>query len=1084
MRYESTKRISCLFYGPCLPFVLLLVFAAAALAQLGTATIRGAVTDPNGAFVPSARVVIKNLHTGITTDLVTDGSGRFVAPSLPIATYQLQVQAQGFDTVVRENIVLEVGEEREVNVSLEVGQMKQEIVVEEQASQVDSATSTVSGLISPTQLREVPLNGRNFEQLITLTPGVVPVTNAASSAYIGRSQVYSFAGSRPVGQEEQIDGQDIQDFWDRGSGAAVLGTSLGVDSIAEFQTYTSTASAQFGGANGGVNAVTRSGGNSFHGSLYEFARNQVFDADPYFVPSTGKPAFERNQFGGTFGGPIKHNKMFFFANYEGLRQTLGETPVVILPNQAARTEVQNYMATLAPGSTAYQREGTVLNSLNAVPLPPAGSINLGNGTSQAVLNGNQSGIENYAVGRWDYNVSSRDAIWARSIVDWATLGEPFSANSVGLYPQTAFDHNQFHAVGWTRNISSTLINQAQFNYTRTAQVGNTPTRIGAFNCNALNGYDCFYSVPSLSSIFGLNTPTAPIFDYIQNKFEPRDQLFWIKGGHSMSMGAWLLRNRTLTNTPVNPAGNYYFSAWGYSATGTPSANSFLTGQPYSFIGALPGQADSIRDFREWDTTTFFQDDWKVTKNLTLNLGLRYAFESNPVEIHNNLYAYLHPLTNIDTSYVNVPHPFASNPSSKNFDPRIGLAWSPFSDNKTVVRAGFGLLHDVYQPRSYGVGYNFSPPFDQVTVPFPAFSVPVSFTCTAAASQCTAALPSIHDALGYNTTSTPYVIQYNANIQHEIGGVVLSAGYLGSESSHLLTQIEVNPPIATGSAANPAFATEQLVGTGYTLVTNPRINPNFGDLGEILPVAHSGYNALQLQANKALSHGLLFQVNWTYSHCLDDGSATYSVDNGGYIAPLYPNPLSRNKGNCSFDRQQNISTNVVYDLPFHGHRLTEGWQISNILGFHTGLPFTVLCGFDCVGLNEQNSPSLPNYNGTVSWGKVVQPGNLNQYYNPAAFSLATPGTIGNEGRDQFFGPSLCNDDLALVKDTRIRESMNVQIRAEAFNLFNHPNFSNPNNSLYTGPTTLNPSAGKIQSTISAAGGLPSSRQLQFAVKFIF
>ncbi len=1059
--------------------------AALALAQVGTGSIRGSVTDSSGAAVPNAHVIVTNMQTGIATDLATDANGRYVAPSLPIGQYQVQVQARGFETALRQNIVLAVGESREVNISLAVGQMRQEVVVQEQAAQVDTASSTVSGLINPTQMRDLPLNGRNFEQLIVLTPGVVPVTNAAASAYIGRSQVYSFAGARPVGQEEQLDGQSIQDFWDRGTGAAVLGTSLGVDSIAEFQTYTSTASAQFGGANGGVNAVTRSGTNSFHGSAYYFARDAVFDASPYFVPSTGKPAFQRHQFGGTVGGPVKKNKSFFFANYEGLRQTLGETPVVLMPNQAARTEATNYLATLPAGSAARGSEQTVVNALLAVPLPPARAIDLGNGTSQAVISGNQSGIENYFVGRWDYTASTKDSIWVRSIYDHATLAEPFAANSIGLYPQTALDHNQFHSVGWTRNISSTLVNQAQFNFTRTVQIGNTPTRIAGFNCNPNNGYDCFFSTPGLSSDFGLNTPTAPIFDYIQNKFEPREQIFWVKGGHSISAGVWFLRNQTATNTPVNPAGNYYFSAWGYTASGTPAPNSFLTGQPFSFIGALPNQANSDRDFREIDVTGYIQDDWKATKNLTVNIGLRYDFESNPIEIHNNLYAFVHPLQSIDTGYTNVPHPFVRNPSLKNFDPRLGVAWAPFADHKTVVRAGFGIVHDVFQPRSYGVGYNFSPPFNQVTVPFPAFTVPIVFQCTASPSQCTPPLPSIHDALGYNIDTTPYVIQYSFNVQREIpAGIVVSLGYLGSESSHLLGQVELNPPINSGTTQNPVFATQQRVGNGTTLVTNPRIDPSFGDMGEIMPWGHASYNAFQAQANKALSHGLLFQANYTFSKCLDNTSATYSVDNGGYIAPLPPYPMSRNRGNCSFDRRQNTSINVVYDLPFHGHRLTEGWQISNITGVHTGLPFTVLCGFDCVGLNEQNSPSLPNVNPGVDFHNVVQPGNINHYYNAADFSLAIPGTIGNEGRDAFFGPSLVNDDLAIVKNTRIRESMNIQLRAEAFNLFNHPNFSNPNTSLFNGPGSPNPNAGKITSTISAAGGLPSSRQLQFAVKFTF
>ena len=1085
MSLNGAIRVRPLLYGAFLFFLLLLLNSLPAFGQLGTASIRGLVTDPGGAVVPNAQFSIVSTQTGAVTDLVTDGDGRFVAPSLSVGQYQVRVQKQGFETALRANVVLTVGEQREVNVALTVGQMKQEVVVQEQAAQLETATSTVAGTITPTQMRDLPLNGRNFEQLIVLTPGVVPVTNAASSAYIGRSQVYSFAGARPVGQEERLDGQDIQDFWDRGTGAAVLGTALGVDSIAEFQTYTSTASAQFGGANGGVNAVTRSGGNTFHGSAYEFARNQVFDANPYFVPSTGKPDLLRNQFGGTLGGPIQKNKMFFFFNYEGLRQTLGEAPVVTMPNQAARNLVTNYMAGLGTNTAAYNAERTVLNALNTIPLPPAGSTDLGNGTSQAVLSGNQKGIENYFVGRWDYNISSKDSVWARSVYDRATLSEPFAANSLGLYPQTAFDHNQFHSVGWTRNISSNLINQLQFNYTRTAQVGGTPVRIPAFDCNPTNGYDCFFSVPGVSSVLGLNTPTAPIFDYVQNKFEPREQLYWVKGGHSINMGAWVLRNRTGTNTPVNPAGNYYFSAWGYSATGTPTGNSFLGGQANSFIGALPGQAYSYRDFREIDATGFIQDDWKIAKNLTLNIGLRYAFESNPVEVHTNLYAFLNPLTSIDKGYANVVHPFVVNPSLKNFDPRLGLAWSPFQDGKTVFRAGFGLVHDVFQPRSYGVGYNFSPPFNQVTVPFPAVNIPVAFQCTASASQCTAALPSIHDALGYNITTTPYVIQYSANIQRQLAGnVIFSVGYLGSQSSHLLTQVELNPPTNSGTLQNPVFATQQIVGSSAALVTNTRINPNFGSMGEIMPWVHASYIALQVQVNKALSRGLMFQTNWTFSHCLDNGSATYSVDNGGYIAPLYPCPLSRNRGNCSFDRRHNISTNVVYNLPFHGRRLVEGWQISNIFGFHTGLPFTVVCGFDCIRFNTQNSPSLPNVNAGVDYHNVVRPGNINKYYDRSAFSLAALGTIGNEGRNSFFGPSLANDDVAVVKNTRITESVSFQLRAEAFNIFNHPNFSNPTTSLYTGANSSNPNAGKITGTISASGGLPSSRQLQFAVKLIF
>jgi len=1064
--------------------MLALLTAGCALAQVGTASIRGAITDPSGAVIPNAHVSVKNVGTGVTVDLTTDADGRYVAPTLIVGTYQISVQAQGFQTGVRQNITLEVGEQREVNVTLAVGQMSQEVAVQENAAQVDTATSTVSGLINQQQMRDLPLNGRNFEQLIALTPGTVPVTNVSQSAYIGRSITYSYAGARPVGQEEMIDGQDIQDFWGHGSGAAVLGTSLGVDAIAEFQTYTSLASAQFGGANGGLNAVTRSGTNAIHGSGYYFARNSVFDANPYFVPSTGKPEFERNQYGGTIGGPIKKNKMFYFVNYEGLRQTLGETPVITLPNQAARTEVQNYLATLVPGSAQANSEKVVLNGLNAIPLPTASAINLGNGTSQEVLNGNQTGVENYVVGRWDYTLSPKDTIWFRIIYDHATLSEPFAANQIGLYPQTAFDHNQFDNIGWTRNISATLINQANFNYTRTAQVGNTPNTVPAFACNPTNVYDCYFSSPGVSSILGLNTPTAPIFDYIQNKFEPRDQIIWIKGGHSISIGGFVNRIRTLTSTPVNPGGNFYFSSYGYSASGTPLANSFLTGQPYQFVGALPGFADSVRNFRETDVIGYIQDDWKALKNLTINLGFRYSWATNPYDITNDLYAFIQPYAS-QPGYVNVPKAFSQNPNGKNFDPRIGFAWSPFKDNKTVIRGGAGIIHYLWQPRDYGVGYNFSPPFDQVAVAFPALSIPVQFVCTAAAAQCTPTQPSIHDALGYNITSTPYVIQYNANLQRELpGGMIASVGFLGSESSHLASMVELNPQINSGTTQNPVFATLQNVNGAQTLVSNPRINPNFGMMGEIMPWAHASYHAVQFQVNKALSHGLQFQGNYTNSRCYDNGSGAYAVDGGGGVTPLPPYPLSRNNGNCSFDRRNNFSINGVYTLPFHGHRLTEGWQISNLFGFHTGLPFTVVCGFDCVGLGEQNSASWVNINPGVNIGSIVQPGNINHYFNTSAFSLPTLGTLGNENRFMFYGPSLADDDIAIVKNTRIHENMNIQFRAEAYNIANHPNFSNPNSSLYTGPTSPNPSAGKITGTISAGGGLPSSRQLQFAVRFQF
>lgn len=1032
---------------------VLLVFLVAGVCrgQVGTASIRGLVTDSSGAAVPGAKVTVTNIQTGIVTSVETDGYGRYAVQTLPIGEYGLQVQTKGFKTEQRNNIDLQVGDQRELNVTLVVGETTQSVSIQAEAVQVNTTMATVTGLVDQTQMRALPLNGRNFEQLIMLAPGVQRVTNGDHSSFFGNADEYSFAGVRPVGQALEIDGQDVEDFWDRGGGSAVTGTSLGVDSIAEFQTFSSTAGAQFGGSGGGINAATKAGTNTWHGSAYEFFRDSYMDARNYFDPPSGPPPFRRNQYGGTIGGAIKKDRSFFFVNFEGLQQHLGETVISTLPDAAAIAEVTNPF---------------VLAALKAQPLP--NGVDNGNGTGQNTDVGQQTASENYVVGRWDYMFTQKDSLFVRYILDRANLHEPFASNSLGQYPQTNSQHNQFIVLSEQKKITANLMNQAQFNYSRIPQIGNITARIPAFNCNPENGYDCGLIVPGISTM-GIITNGAPIYFYVQNKFEPKDQIFWVKGGHAFAIGAGLERQQTESNTPVQPAGNYFFNSYGYNPTGGPPLpNSFLSGQPSQFIGALPGQADSRRDFRETDATGYIQDDWKIRSNVTLNLGLRYEFASNPIEVHNKIFAFIPS----DPNFVNVPRVFQSNPALHNFDPRLGIAWAPFKDDRTAVRTGFGIFHDVYQVRSYGVGYNFLPPFNQFTVFFPAYTVPVVFQSTN--PNTPAPLPAVHDALAYQICCTPYVIQYNLTVQHQLpAGVVLTAGYVGNQGDHLLAMEELNPPISSGTPQVPQFA--QLV--NGVLITNPRPNANFGSMGEIVPDGHSSYNALQLTANKAATHGLQAQANFTYSRCLDDSSGAYAIDTAAYVVPPFPYPISRNRGNCGFNRNKLFTLNFVYALPWHGNRLYQGWAISNILTLDSGDPFTIFDEFDSAGLQGQNSADLPNIAAGRTPANITEH-NPNQWFDPTAFTLPTPGTIGNEGRNQFFGPTLRQDDIALMRNFTF-EKYTLQFRFEAFNVFNHPNFSDPNSGVFTdGAGDLDPTSGLITSTVT------TSRQLQLAVRFIF
>ncbi len=1034
-----------------------------------TATILGTVNDQSGAAVPAATVQVKNTGTGATTTVQSDAQGRYTAPDLGVGSYEIQASKEGFQTLVRKGVTLTVGSQPVVDFSLQVGQSQQTVTVEADVTQVETATSTVSSLVDQKQMAELPLNGRNFEQLILLAPGVQNFYTVSSSGAQGRSASYSVSGSRSSGQALLLDDENMQTFWNRGL-ASISGSSLGIEAIGEFQTLTNTYSAQFGGNGAVVNSVSKTGTNSFHGTAYDYLRNSDMDAKGFFDPGKGgPPAFRRNQFGGSLGGPVKTDKAFFFVNYEGVRQLLGETKVAFVP-----------ACNLVPTACTITATNPVAAAAvaGALALYPAAQTYSGNGIGTATQVANQTSNENYVLARFDYNFSNKDSIFGRYVSDNTHFIEPYGGNgpALPLWPDNDTSLNQFTTVEWRRIISPTLVNNARVSFSRP-----TANETPAPDHSAIQFYPGSGRVDGIVNITGLNALGPNLWNPFvlnQNKYTGGDDIIWTLGAHSLRLGL------TVTRFQTNSALQQYAGAqWTF-----PSFSSFLAGNASRLVGTPlePASGSPFSQFyghfdlRETDLTPYVQDDWKINSKLTLNLGLRYEFQTDPTSAHNTIYMITSYTTG--TNFQNVPNIMKTNPSTKNLAPRIGLAYDPFGDHKTSIRAGFGLFYDLITPSVYWPALTGQPPWTNYTQLNPTYPAPFTSVIPP--------VPAVSPGWDYNTDVTPYMIQYNFTVQHEIGrGNILSVGYVGARGVHLMNGTDQNPVIPTiDSSGVYHFGT--LVNGSPTPVANPRLNPNFSFLDNNIPAAYSKYNSLQASLNRRFANNFQVQASYTYSHCMDNGGSGLGALSNN-TSSIAENPFNRSVdiGPCAQDIRQALRVNGVYTLPFHGNRLVEGWQLSGIVTSSTGLPLNLSMGYDSVGYNAGVNPGgvpRPNY---VS-GCQLQVGNVNEWYNPACFTTPVPGTLGDFGRDGVRGPHLQDTDISLSKDTRIRERLHLQFRGEVFNIFNHPNFGMPAASVFSagpaGACTItgagcsipNATAGKITTIIG------TSRQFQLGLKLIF
>ena len=1183
---SASQRVVICLLGALL---LLAVGAKRLRAQAVTGNISGTVTDSSGAVIAGANIQVKNTGTGVTLTTVSNDQGRYNVPDLTVGTYNVQASNSGFQTVVHSGVNVTVGSQLVVNLSLPVGQAQQTVTVESSVAQVETQSTAISSLVNPEQMADLPLNGRNFEQLLNIAPGVTP-TGAGTTALYGTGPSFSIAGGRTEGTAFLLDGTNMADFWNHQAGSEVLGTSLGVEAIQEFTLLTNTYSSQFGGNGAVMNAASKSGTNAFHGSAYEYLRNSALDARSYFdLTPAGKPytpPFRRNQFGGSVAGPIKENKLFFFANYEGLRQSLGLTQANVgvpepylasdelpcgKPGPSGPTSAVNTFSPVCAGLTpapggVWPAVGTpgnpiepeaafgsgatgqtaaagtaisgILGLYNKAFTPPAGAVDQG-GYYFTTASATQVASENYGLGRIDYTLSPSDSLFGRYFIDQANNLLPltgFFGSALPYWPEVDHTKNQFLTIQERHIFSANVVNNARFIFARTYESSYShsilPAASDPLNFNPSRFPEDASVSPLGFTITGIGSNQFVSDTLVQNSFGAGDDVAWNHGAHTVTFGADILRVQSNVYSPFEYGGSYPFGSLQTFLQGTPGG-----GTGYA-VANSPYTDNAARYFREIDINPYINDSWKVSSRLTLNLGVRYEYGTNPSGWP--LYTLLNPPYG-NGGFAHVNHVFQTSPNRKNIDPRVGLAWAPFGDQKTSIRAGFGIFHDPVAPRTYASAYYFDPPFNYHQFPNGTMSFPDAFFGLPAPlppqdqpAKCAAnnvlnnsiGCTSLGDGVPFTTNLAPYQEQWNLNIQRELGrGTVLSVGYVGSRGVHLFIQKNLNPSLPstavapgcdgvataacatpTGSPCIPSVAAGNLsscffgafVGAPFTIGAVqpliPRVNNNYGPLNEAVTQGSSNYHSLQVSLVRQAARGITTQLSYTYSHCLSNGDGTYGLEQGA-VGLLNPYDPRYDYGNCTFDLRHNFVANVRYQLPFHGNRLVEGWVLSGIFTWRRGLPFSVLDGFDQAGLfnnvADTRANMTPGCNPYVK-KRVLGPGvpyAEPQWINGSCFALEPAGTLGNQRRDTFLGPRFINLDFALLKNTKITERLSAQFRAEFFNIANRTDFATPNASLNI-PAALglpggadagipSPTYGFITATVPN-----SQREIQFALKLIF
>jgi Carboxypeptidase regulatory-like domain len=1058
------------------------LFGGIAAAQVTTGSITGTVKDSAGAVLPGVSIKLTNTETGATRTVIADEVGRYNAPQLPLGAYEISAELPGFQTAVRRGITLTIGREAVVDFALQVGSVSQEVTVNAEAALVSTTNANLSYLIDDKKIRDLPLNGRNYTQLATLQPGVIPILADLSRNDVsgGHGLKMSIGGAQSTQNSFLMDGQDVTDYSGQTPGS-VAGTNLGIDAIREFTITTNNYSSEYGLVAGGVmNVVTNSGTNAFHGSGFEFLRNSALDAKNYFDPGNQKiPAFKRNQFGGVIGGPIKKDKVFFLGSYEGLRERLGLTYNTPVPNADAH---QGYL----PINGVRQFIGVhpgVQAMMNLYHLPN-GPDN-GDGTGQFINNPIQPSTENYVLGRIDDQLSEKNSLYGRYVFDQADVTRP---GQLGIYGTSKYGRNQFFQLGLTRVISPRWINEtrAAFNRTYGSFAAAYLEDVPVAQLSVLQGRDlasiwditggqAIALIPTSDGVF-IETPRR----FTNNIFEFADNASYLRGSHTFKFGV------IFKNYLSNPRNNRnYMGTVNFS-----SVRDFMMGTPQSILGQI---VDSQLSYQQYLFGWFVQDDIKLNPRLSLTIGLRHEF----VTPESERYGRAASMKTVFDSGPTLGQPLFV-PHKDNIAPRVGLAWDPFGNGKTSVRIGAGSFQEQLVPGVLRYTYASMP------------HITKSFTLLAPGQGVLRVDPNTVPAsagTGLNfqpNPSSPTRYQWSLDIQREVvSGTTVSVAYVGARGVHLQYNPSINEFTPTCWPNNCTDNASYFYPGG-----TPRINPRFTTINAHRFDGNSYYHSFQANITRRFSNGLQYQGSYTWSRNLDTAATSFasgvvSLNAGG---PQNPFNMRAEKGLSPIDPRHQFSSNVTYDLPFAKNTqgivkaIASGWQSNLIVTLRAGVPFNITSGYTGTdglgrsrsgftqGTNAADRPSLApgakiHTSGTTAGCQGVAPGTKlgtpSLWFDPCVFILPPVGTFGNLAKNAVIGPGLADVDFAMRKQFNITERTNLQFRAEAFNLFNHPNFGNMIVPVFSGSTgARNGSAGRIIDTST------TSRQIQFALRLTF
>ena len=1066
--------------APHSPYILialsLALFSTYAWPQTQLATVFGIITDRTGAVISGALITVVNQTTGLTREVRTDLAGQYRIVGLPTGRYSARVEKEGFQTQLREGISLTPASEIMMNLSLSVGDLKQQVTVNADFPAIDNTTSTVSGLLPERSLTELPLNGRDLFNAAILEPGVAPTPSSAPSILSsGKAGQVSVDGMRPSWTNVLIDGMDATDPVFGYSPAGASGLFLGLNELTEVRVLTQTFTSEYGRNGGGViEAVTKSGSNHFRGSLFELHRDASLDAKNYFdLGNAAIPAFVRNQFGAGIGGPFVHDRTFFFANYEGFREIKASTAIATVPDALAHQGL--LPSTSNPGGCNHTTpNGCVRITIDPrvqpflVLFPSANGADNGDGTGDLITANKGATNEHHGMVRVDHNFSNTHSLFGRYIIDDSSSLVPYFGTPPGTYvpgfPVLHQARNQYFSVQDRRNLGHELFNELRFGVNRTTASTSVDDTHPGLSISLLPGRPFGMLDIAGLSLLG-NSPEIPLSD-LSTVYQLQDQVSRTIGRHTLKFGAEFRRTQFNGLLDFTANGLYTFqdlSALGFPARGNnPALEFFLQAVPLSYVSPVPSKSDSHRGFRQTVVSGFAQDFVRVNNRLTVNAGLRYDFYSNPSEADGRLSTIRSPATD---SGATVGKAFAGTPADL-LSPQAGFAWNIFGDGKTALRGGAGIFRDQFPLVLVGLDRFLPPFFGLDSFVFPTFLSPQNALLTQ---------PLYAFAMTYHP-KFPYAVQYNLNLEREIApGTILTFGFFGARGNHLTREGELNP-------FEPAL--------GH------RYNPNLpSPLITVLTDAQSFYNSLQVSVSKQYAHSLSWQAFYTFSHSIDDASTSLNVE------AVNESPTSQNifdrKGDRSrsgFDIRHNFVASAVYDLPFGKGSHFGSWQVSGVASVHSNVPFTPVLSFDNADLQSLVIPERPDlvgnpYKGVCPNGTRV--GIPSCWFNPNAFALPAPGQFGNAGRNILRGPGFAQVDLALQKGFQLTEGTKLTVGAEAYNLFNHPNFAVPSNT--QSPLTLGGNGDAVFE--DAAGNLAKNvgrifttvgtgRQIQLDARFTF